>query len=204
MTDDLIGLTFDDGPHPDSTPALLAALTAARATATFFLWGEHVRRHPRHARDLRAAGMTLANHSYTHPYLTRLTSQALADELTRTQEAVSEFCDASPLLFRPPYGDTDDRVRAAAAGLGMSEVLWSVDSRDWAGESTEQIVRAASTVEPGGIILLHDGGYRTTVEAVPLILRILADRGLRTGRVIPSSAPSGSPSAVSPIHIIEP
>lgn len=202
MDNEFVGLTFDDGPHPDSTPALLAALDAAQATATFFLWGERVRRHPQHARALRAAGMSLGNHSFTHPYLTRLTTGDLVAELARTQRAITEICDDVPVMFRPPYGDTDERIRSTVAGLQMSEVLWNVDTRDWAGQSTEQIVQAASTVEPGGIILLHDGGYRTTVEALPLILRALADRGLRTGRIV-ASAPDPAAGG-SPVRVIEP
>jgi peptidoglycan/xylan/chitin deacetylase (PgdA/CDA1 family) len=203
VDDEFVGLTFDDGPHPDSTPALLAALGAAGATATFFLWGAHVRRHPRLARDLSAAGMPLGNHSYTHSRLTRVATGVLADELVRTQQVISEFCDQAPTLFRPPYGDTDGRVRAAAAGLGMGEVLWSVDTRDWAGVGAEQIVRASAAVEPGGIILLHDGGSRATVDAVPLILRALADRGLRTGRIVatppdPATGDGGAIRVVAP------
>jgi peptidoglycan/xylan/chitin deacetylase (PgdA/CDA1 family) len=202
VDNEFVGLTFDDGPHPDSTPALLAALEAAQATATFFLWGERVRRHPRHARALRMAGMSLGNHSFTHPHLTGLTTGELVDELARTQQAITEICDEVPVMFRPPYGNTDERIRATVAGLGMGEVLWSADTRDWAGQSTEQIVRAASAVEPGGIILLHDGGYRTTVEALPLILRALADRGLRAGRIV---APATDPATGGdPARVIEP
>jgi peptidoglycan/xylan/chitin deacetylase (PgdA/CDA1 family) len=191
-----VALTFDDGPHPDSTPALLAALGAARAKATFFLWGEHVRSHPHYVRALRTAGMRLGNHSFTHPHLTRVEPDALISEIAQTQIAVRAACQETPTLFRPPYGDTDARVRATAEGFGLTQVMWSVDTGDWAGATTRQIVRAAAAVQPGGIILLHDRGYQSTVEAVPLILRVLADRGLRAGRIVPAA--QGGVSVVAP------
>ena len=178
-----VALTFDDGPHPHSTPALLAALAAGHATATFFLLGERVRQYPEYTRAVHAAGMSLGNHSYTHPYLTRLEQDAAANELAETQQVILAAVGESPSLFRPPYGDTDDRLRATAARLGLAEVLWTVDSCDWAGASTRQIVEAAAKVQPGGVILMHDGGYQSTIDAVPLILRVLAERGLRTGGI---------------------
>lgn len=180
-----VALTFDDGPHPRSTPALLAALAAEHATASFFLLGEQVRRFPEHVRALHAAGMGLGNHSYTHPYLTRLEQGAAMRELAATQEVILAAVGEAPSLFRPPYGDTDDQLRAAAAQLGLTEVLWTVDTCDWAGVGTAQIVEAAASVRPGGVILMHDGGYQSTIDAVPLILRMLAERGLRTGPVVP-------------------
>jgi peptidoglycan/xylan/chitin deacetylase (PgdA/CDA1 family) len=195
-----VGLTFDDGPHAESTTALLDVLAAAQATATFFVCGEHVRRYPQHARAVSDAGMPLGNHSFSHDDLTRLAPEAVADDLARTQQAVFEACDQVPVLFRPPYGETDDGVRAVAAGLGMTEVLWTVDPRDWSGVDTKQILETAVTVEPGGIILLHDGGYPSTLEAVPLILRALADRGLSTGRIVaaPPDRAGGAVRVVAP------
>lgn len=182
-----VALTFDDGPHQHSTPALLAALAAQRATATFFLCGERVRQHPEQVRALRSAGMQLGNHSYTHPYLTRLEQDAAVDEIARTQDAIRAASGASPVLFRPPYGDTDAQLCGTARQFGLTEVLWTVDTADWAGASAAQIVEAAAAVRPGGVILMHDLGYQSTIEAVPLILRMLADRGLRPGRIAPAA-----------------
>ena len=185
MNNGYVALTFDDGPNPTSTPALLAALARHRARATFFIWGEHALRHPDHLRAVHEAGMWLGNHSQTHPYLTRADRETVIGEISGAQQAVQKATGLLPTLFRPPYGDTDDAVRAAAGRFGLTEVLWSVDTRDWAGVSADEIVEAAARVEPGGVILMHDGGYRSTVEAVPRILRMLADRGLRPGRIAP-------------------
>jgi len=192
-----VALTFDDGPHPGSTVALLRALKAGRARATFFIWAEHALQHPGLLRAQQAARMWIGNHTFSHPRLTQLKEPAAYQELARAQQAIRQITGQAPTLFRPPYGDTDERVQAGAAGLGLAEVLWTVDSRDWAGATSEEIVAAAATVQPGGIILLHDSGYQATIDAVPGILRGLADRGLRPGRIGYQLAADGRRCAVA-------
>ena len=176
-----VALTFDDGPHPGSTPPLLATLRAVGVRATFFIWGAHAARHPELLRAVRAGGHVIANHTQTHPHLTRIGEPAACDEIDRAQRTIRRITGRTPTLFRPPFGETNARIRGHAARLGLAEVLWTVDTRDWAGASTDQIVAAAATVRPGGIILMHDNGYRTTVAAVPRILNGLAARGLAPG-----------------------
>lgn len=175
---DAVALTFDDGPYPSTTPALLAALDGVRAT--FFLWGEHAAEHPALVRDIAAAGHVIGNHTWTHPHLTGLSAEARDQEVRQTQDLLVSLTGVRPALFRPPYGDTDDAVRATAAGHGLTEVLWTVDTRDWDGASADEIVAAADRVEPGGVVLLHEG-RPATVAAVPRILAALAARGLRPG-----------------------
>jgi peptidoglycan/xylan/chitin deacetylase (PgdA/CDA1 family) len=87
-----------------------------------------------------------------------------------------------PTLFRAPFGETNAQVRADAARMHLLEVLWTVDSRDWAGATAEQIVDAAKTLQPGGIILMHDWPP-ATIAAVPGIAKVLADRGMCAGRI---------------------
>ncbi|MET7423418.1 polysaccharide deacetylase family protein [Dactylosporangium sp. NPDC005555] len=187
-----VALTYDDGPDPGSTAALLGALRSAGARATFFDVGRRARAHPELVRAQRAAGMWVGNHSWTHPHLTGLSAARIATELARTQRALQDATGGTPTLFRPPYGDTDAVVGAVAARLGLTEVLWDADSRDWAGAGTEEIVAAASALRAGDVLLMHDG-HRATVDAVPRIVEALAARGLRTGMI---SAASGR--AVAP------
>lgn len=175
---DAVALTFDDGPYPSTTPALLAALDGVRAT--FFLWGEHAAAHPALVRDIAAAGHVIGNHTWTHPHLTGLSAEARDQEVRRTQDLLVSLTGVRPSLFRPPYGDTAPSVARTAADHGLTEVLWTVDTRDWAGASTDEIVAAADRVEPGGVVLLHEG-RPATVAAVPRILAALAARGLRPG-----------------------
>jgi peptidoglycan/xylan/chitin deacetylase (PgdA/CDA1 family) len=179
-----VGLSYDDGPHPSTTVPLLNALRAGGARATFFIWGRHARQNPHLLRAEQAAGMWIGNHSFTHPYLTQLGEPAAFNEIFQAQQTIRQITGLTPTLFRPPFGDTNARVRDDAARLGLLEALWTVDTRDWAGASTAQIVQAAATVQPGGIILMHDNGFQTTVDAVPQILSGLASRGLRPGRIV--------------------
>ena len=179
-----VGLTFDDGPHASTTMPLLNALRAGGAMATFFIWGAHAEANPAELRALRSAGMWIGNHTYTHPHLPRLGEPAVVNEIARTQRTIQRITGHTPTLFRPPFGDTSVQIRSTAARLGLTEVLWTVETRDWAGAGTAQIVRAAATVQPGGIILMHDNGLQTTIDAIPHILRDLAGQGLRPGRII--------------------
>lgn len=144
--------------------------------------------------------MWIANHTMTHPHLTRLGAPAAFAEISQAQRTIREITGRAPVLFRPPYGDTNARIRNHAALLGLTEVLWTVDSRDWAGASTADIVAAAATVRPGGIILMHDNGLQATVRAVPHILSGLASRGLCPGRII--YTPALVPGAGRTFHAV--
>ena len=175
---DTVALTFDDGPYPETTPALLAALGGTRAT--FFLWGEHAAAHPDLVRAIAAAGHAIGNHTWTHPQLTTLSPAARDQEVRRTQDLLTRLTGLRPALFRPPYGDTDASVARTLAAHELTEVLWSVDTRDWAGCSADEIVAAAGDAQPGGVVLMHEG-RPATVAAVPRILAALAARGLRPG-----------------------
>jgi peptidoglycan/xylan/chitin deacetylase (PgdA/CDA1 family) len=177
---DTVALTFDDGPYPETTPALLAALGGTRAT--FFLWGEHAAAHPDLVRAIAAAGHAIGNHTWTHPQLTTLPAAERDQEVRRTQDLLTRLTGLRPALFRPPYGDTDPSMGPMLAEHGLTEVLWSVDTRDWAGCTADEIVTAAGAVEPGGVVLMHEG-RPATLDAVPRILAALAGRGLRPGPV---------------------
>ncbi len=179
---------------------LLNALRAGGARATFFIWGQHAQQNPDLLRAEQAAGMWIANHTFTHPCLTRLAEPAAFTEISRTQQTIRGITGLTPTLFRPPFGDTNTQIRDAEARLGLTEVLWTVDSRDWAGASTARIVQAAATLQPGGIILMHDNGFQTTVNAVPHILSGLASRGLCPGKIV--FTPADIPGPGQTFHAI--
>jgi endo-1,4-beta-xylanase len=189
-----VALTFDDGPDPESTKALLDALGTAGARATMFNLGRAARDHPALARDQRNAGMWLGNHSWTHPHLTTLSPGRIASELRRTQIVLEELTGVSPRLFRPPYGDTNAGVRSAARRLGLTEIGWDVDSRDWDGASTAQIVAAARTLTDGQVLLMHDR-YPATIAAIPRIVAELTSRGLRPGMISPVTGRAVAPDS---------
>jgi peptidoglycan/xylan/chitin deacetylase (PgdA/CDA1 family) len=183
-----VALTYDDGPTA-TTPDLLAALRSAGLRATFFDVGQRAEQFPAYVRAERALGHAVANHSYDHADLVALGEPGAYNQLAKTQDILTGLTGSAPRFFRPPYGSTSDQVRADAAQLGMTEVIWTVDTVDWSGPSTDDIVDAALTVKPGGVILMHDG-YRNTVNAVRQIAKGLSRAGLCAGRLVQSDTPT--------------
>jgi peptidoglycan/xylan/chitin deacetylase (PgdA/CDA1 family) len=187
-----VGLTYDDGPSA-TTDQLLAALKENRLRATFFDQGNNSLAHPDLVRAELRAKMWVGNHTFSHPHLTQIGEPAAFEEIASTQWVLTDITGREPTLFRPPYGETNDQVRADEARMGLLEVLWTVDSRDWAGASAQEIAAAAHRLQPGGIILMHDWPA-ATIEAVPLIAKDLADRGLCAGKIVytPNDIPYGN------------
>jgi peptidoglycan/xylan/chitin deacetylase (PgdA/CDA1 family) len=178
----MVALTFDDGPSA-YTSAVLARLRRVGAHATFFVVGRAVRARPATVAATVAAGQELGDHTYSHGDMRREQRRVRADELLATLALVRQATHGrgAPVLFRPPYGSTSIPINEQARALGLLPVVWTVDTRDWAGLSTAQIVqRALAGARPGAIILMHDGGgdRSRTVAALPAILRGLRRRHL--------------------------
>jgi peptidoglycan-N-acetylglucosamine deacetylase len=180
-----VALTFDDGPWPNDTRRVMAVLQRYHVPATFFEIGYLVQRDPDIVKAVLHAGFHVENHSWDHPEsppLADLTDQRIASEIADANTALRAD-GADPTLFRPPGGSYDDTVVQEARDQGMRIVLWSVDPRDWVASRTpKQITHAVlSQVEPGSIILLHDGGGDAghTIAALPKIIKRIRARGLR-------------------------
>ncbi|TDC58859.1 polysaccharide deacetylase family protein [Actinomadura sp. GC306] len=171
-----LALTFDDGPA-ESTGELLDILASRNVKATFFLVGENAAKRPDLVRRTHAAGHELADHGYTHADLGRASKKTIVSELTRTQDAIRNASGVTPVLLRPPYGSTSERLARVTRRMGMAQVLWTVDPFDWRNRDTDDIERrVVKQAKPGGIVLLHDI-HRTTVRAVPEIVDRLAAKG---------------------------
>jgi peptidoglycan/xylan/chitin deacetylase (PgdA/CDA1 family) len=192
-----VALTFDDGPTPATLPTLLDRLLAAGAGATFFNRGDHAEARPDLVRAQQQARMWIGNHTATHPHLPDISGRAAFAEILHAQQILHRITGEWPSLFRPPYGETNDQVRAGQARLNVLEVLWTVDSRDWAGATTDEIVAAARTLRPGGIFLMHDWA-QASVDAVPQIISELRDRGLQPGKI--TFSPRRIPFGDTPFH----
>ncbi|WP_019911009.1 polysaccharide deacetylase family protein [Paenibacillus sp. HW567] len=196
-----VGLTFDDGPNPSNTTNLLNALKQAGLRATMFNLGQNVQNNPSLVRDQVTAGMWVGNHSYTHPHMTTLSNSQMSSEITRTQQAIQSITGTAPKLFRPPYGETNGVLKSLEAQNGLTEVLWNVDSQDWNGATTAQIVAAAGRLQNGDVILMHDQ-YQTTLQAIPQIAQNLKSRGMCSGMISPSTgravAPDGGGGTPTP------
>ncbi|MEU6861089.1 polysaccharide deacetylase family protein [Glycomyces sp. NPDC046736] len=196
-----VALTFDDGPNGGTTASLLNALTSNGLRATFFNTGQAAQSNPALARAQVDAGMWVGNHSWSHPHMTQLSQAQMAQEISSTQQAIQSATGVTPNLFRPPYGETNATLRSVEAQYGLTEVLWTVDSQDWNGASTAQIVAAARNLQSGGVILMHDA-YQNTINAIPQIAADLRARGLCAGMISPATgqavAPDGSGNPGNP------
>lgn len=190
-----VGLTFDDGPT-GSTGTLLNTLRANGARATMFNVGQKVQQNPGAAQSQVSAGMWVGNHSLTHPHLTQLSQTQMQSELSQTQNAIRSATGITPRLFRPPYGETNGTLRAVEQSLGLTEVIWDVDSQDWNGASTAAIVQAAGRLTNGQVILMHDG-IQNTINAIPQIMSGLASRNLCPGMISPSTGRAVAPDGGS-------
>jgi peptidoglycan-N-acetylglucosamine deacetylase len=152
-----VALTFDDGPDPDHTPAVLDVLAAAGAKATFFVLGERVERHPAIVERIVAEGHELGNHTFHHRYLPLVRSRTVTAELARTDAAIAAIIGTAPTLARPPYGGRSPRNVQAFTRAGKQLVLWDVNSFDWQGKPAEAVAaRVVERTRPGSIVLMHD------------------------------------------------
>ena len=172
----VIALTFDDGPGPYTTH-LLDILDQYGAKATFFLIGSKVSGQASVVRSIHARGHQLGNHSWSHPELPKLSVDQIASEIDRTNEAIRQATGVKPTILRPPYGAANGVVLEQLRARGMSSILWSVDTRDWADRNSQIVCsRAVAGARPGAVILMHDI-HQTSVNAVPCILSSLKQQG---------------------------
>ncbi|WP_157248895.1 polysaccharide deacetylase family protein [Nonomuraea typhae] len=171
-----VALTFDDGPGPH-TGRLLDMLRDAGARATFFTVGINAAARPDLLRRMSDEGHLVGNHSWAHRDLSKLSSSKITDSLGRTQDALTATLGERPTLVRPPYGAVSKDVRTVAKELGVALVNWDVDTRDWKDRKPGVVAkRAVKGAHPGAIVLMHDI-HRTTVDAVPDILKKLRGKG---------------------------
>jgi len=183
-----VAVTFDDGPHPEGTPAVLEALEAANAKATFFLCGEQVEREPGLAAEIVAAGHTAAVHGYRHRNMLRLAPRTFVDDLERGIAAVEDAVGVRPDLYRPPYGIFSYPGMVEVRARGLRSLLWSRWGHDWRAARRPEEIAAEATkdLDAGDVLLLHDadhysepGCWRATAAALPMVLERVRSAGLR-------------------------
>jgi peptidoglycan/xylan/chitin deacetylase (PgdA/CDA1 family) len=182
----VVALTFDDGPDPTRTPALLDTLATLGCKATFFCLGANVDANPELARRIVEAGHELGNHTYTHRYLPTTRGKSVEKELALTDRAIAKATGVVPTLARPPYGGRSPWTVRAFRRLGKQPVLWDVNSFDWKGKPADEVARRVlERTRPGSIVLMHDGGrdVAITVDAVKLLVPALRARGFELATV---------------------
>ncbi len=152
--------TFDGGSGTNSLGQILQALKERDLRGTFFVTGKWAEQNPEAVRKIFKDGHDIYNHTYSHPYLTKITDDEMFSELERTENIVKGITGKSTQpFFRPPYGDRNGRVLEAAAAKGYRSVYWTADALDWKTDSTNEFVkqRILSNLKPGSIFLMHIG-----------------------------------------------
>jgi peptidoglycan/xylan/chitin deacetylase (PgdA/CDA1 family) len=177
----VVALTFDDGPWPGQTDALLEILAKRDVPATFFMLGSRVKAAPEVASRIYESGHLLGNHSFRHRRFDEISAEAMRSEIRRANSEIEQATGVVPRWFRAPGGHMTKAAYTEIGHLGMRTALWTVDPADWrddvpASTIVNDVLKAA---EPGAIILLHDGGGEQpqTLIALPLIIDGLRARG---------------------------
>jgi peptidoglycan/xylan/chitin deacetylase (PgdA/CDA1 family) len=187
-----VALTFDDGPHPEGTPAVLELLARAGARASFFVIGEQVERRPELVIQIAEAGHVVGLHGQRHRLQARLTPEQVRDDIARGMTTIERALGTAPVWHRPPYGIYSPAGLQAVRGAGLRPLLWSRWGKDWRRFTTPARIasRTMKAVLPGDVILLHDadfysarGSHQRTAAALELILTELNRR--KVGTVLP-------------------
>ncbi len=185
-----IALTFDDGPHPLYTPQLLEIFEKHSAPATFFLVGKHIEQNFGLAQQIVQQKHEIANHTFTHPLMFKLTDEQMRDEISRTDALLRQLGNSAPKFLRPPVGLFSKRVLNIVEECGYRTVVGDVYPRDPHLPGTNRIVsRVLSRVVTGSIVIMHDGGNSEhvdrsqTIAAVQALLPQLRERGFEFVRL---------------------
>lgn len=175
-----IAITFDDGPNPETTPRLLKMLEQRGIKATFFVLGSRAVASPAIIKQMVAQGHEVANHSWDHPQLPKISVAAADKQIGDTNAAIEQITGLKIRNVRPPYGAMTPALRAhLREKFGSTFIYWSVDPLDWKDRNPQLIHdRILANVHPGAIILVHDI-HPTTVDAMPKTLDDLKARGFK-------------------------
>lgn len=183
--ENLVSLTFDDGPSPIYTPKILDILKEKDVKASFFVVGQNVEKYPEITQRIVAEGHDIGNHTYSHRDLVPSTRNVVLKQLRKTDIAIQSKTGVKTKLFRPPRGIFSNAVRKLVVAEGYRMILWTVSSTDWGGVSPKTMLRRIKLyTRSGGIILFHDSGALirnegasrgNTVKALPMIIDYLRD-----------------------------
>lgn len=172
-----IAITFDAAYGSEETTKIINILKEKNAKATFFLVGFWVEKYPELVKLLDESGIEIGTHSNTHPYMSKLTADQIRVELETSKNLITNITGKPVKFFRPPYGDYNDTLINVCDEIGLKTIQWSVDSLDWKGLNTSQMLaRITPDIGNGGIILFHNNSDHI-VEALPIIIDTLLEQG---------------------------
>lgn len=178
----IVALTFDDGPHPKYTPAILDILNEYQAKGTFYVLGEHAQEYPGIVFRQFMDGHEIGNHTFSHS----TNESKLNQEIIATSKIIKQITGQAPMTFRPVGGRYNENVVNISTANELLMVMWSwdQDTEDWKDTTTYQdiINHVIGNISPGDIILFHDAGgnQEDTVQALPRILEYLQKNNYTT------------------------
>ncbi|MDZ4287752.1 MAG: polysaccharide deacetylase family protein [Prosthecobacter sp.] len=178
ITQPVVAMTFDDGPHPSLTPKLLDLLKEHNIKCTFFVVGKNAKAYPDIIRRILAEGHEIGNHTWTHLSLTGHSDEQIRKELKQSEDALFAAANYRPQVMRPPYGAINTRIKQLMfTEFGYSTIMWSVDPQDWrrpgSGVVTSRLLAGA---HPGAIMLAHDI-HPGTITAMPAFFDQMLAKG---------------------------
>ncbi|HBE57637.1 MAG TPA: polysaccharide deacetylase family protein [Cyanobacteria bacterium UBA11149] len=179
----VVALTFDDGPWPETTVQILNILKKNNVKATFFVVGRNVSNYPQLMGQIVVDGHEVGNHTWSHQYHHHSPVSA-ASEIDKTSDVIYKTTGVKTSIFRPPGGFLNNGLVASAKQKKNAVIMWSADSSDWRGKNLT-VQRLADNVlnatQPGGIVLMHDGGgdRSHTVQALPQLIAKLRGQGYK-------------------------
>lgn len=179
----VVAFTFDDGPNPLYTPQLLDIFSKVSGRATFFMIGEMIEKHLEAAVAVHAHHHEIGNHTYSHPFLTKISPEQCENELLRTEKLITQITGAPPAVMRPPYLDYNDDVHAITSKFGYHVIgALNLETRDWEMPGVDHILNVTRRhIKNGSILIFHDGyeDRSQTIEAVSILTRELSEQGFR-------------------------
>ena len=178
-SDNLISISFDCAWGDEYTDELLSVMDEYDVKCTFFAVEFWTKKYPERIKAISEAGHEIGTHSATHPHMSKMSKEKIAEELKSSAAAITEITGKKVELFRAPFGEYDNEVISAAKELGLFTVQWDVDSLDWKNLSSREIAdRIIKRTKSGSIILCHNNGLHTA-ESLPRIFSALKAKGFK-------------------------
>lgn len=179
-TSPTLAITFDDGPHKENTPRLLDLLRERHIRGTFYLVGQNVKYYPALTKRIAQEGHEIANHTWSHPTLSRMPDHAVRRELQLCRDVIFEAAGVEPRHMRPPGGALTKAQRQwIYHEFGYPVIFWTVDPLDWKRPGVSVVVQRLVTGAKNGAILLTHDIHAPTIEAIPQVLDQLSAKGFR-------------------------
>ena len=179
IKENLVALTFDDGPHPEFTKKLLDLFKERGIKATFFVTGEKIEKYRDIVKRMIAEGHELGNHSYSHKNLIFKKKNMIIEEIERTDKLLRELGVRSDIHFRPPFGRLSFTAFTVLTSLNKKVIMWNVPTKDYKESDPKVILKKIyKRIKPGSIIVLHDSGVERTGKKIDRQATIIAVKQL--------------------------